>query len=202
MLTQFLRSAVPVLAAPVIQGYSTATIVAGTSTTINKPTGTVDGDLLYFFAGSSSTRANTPSGFTSLVAVGTKKAAYKVASSEPASYTITTSTSQDTSIIMVRISGGRYLQSSTFGTNGASPITIQQTGATSSYSLVLMLTTATSTGVIFTAPSTYTTVYSDNTVGASIGVYSLIVPTSPVVSQSVTMSSGSGSGFHSVIYPI
>lgn len=204
MLSQFLRSPDLVKPAPVIQTMTSATISAGTSTTINKPSGTVDGDLLYFFAGSSSTRADVPAGFTTITSpLGTKRAAYKIASSEPASYTITTPTSQDTTAVMIRISGGSYSASSALGVNATSPITVASASASRSYSLVLMVLCNTSGSVTFTPPNFYTSVYSENaTVSASIAVYSLVVPRALVTSQTVTMSGGSGSGFHSVISPI
>lgn len=201
MLSQFLRSVVPVKPAPLIQTFSTSTIAAGTSGSINLPSGTVDGDLLYFFSSSSNMRASTPSGFTPITPdFGTKRAAWKIASSEPSSYSITTPVSADTTMIMLRIPNGQYTRSSTLGANGASPITIAGTAANVSYTLVLMLIANTSSGVTFTAPTEYTVAYQGNS-AASIFVGYKIVPTSTVTAQSVTMSSGSGSGFHSIISP-
>lgn len=203
MLSQFLKSADPIKPAPILQSFTSTTIVGGTSGTINKPSGTNDGDLLVFFAASSVTRTTIPVGFTPIGGAGTtKRMAYKIAAGEPSSYTFTTGISQDTSAVMIRLSGAAYYQIGAFGTNAASPITSGSTTAKSSYSLVLMFLNNTSTGVSFTVPTQYTSVYSENSAGSvSMAVHKLVVPTSTVASQSVTMSGGVGGGFHSVFSP-
>jgi hypothetical protein len=144
-----------------------------------------------------------PSGFTTITSsLGTKRLAYKIASSEGASYTFTTPTSQDTSAILLRVSGGSYSASGAFGVNATTPITVGNTFANTSYSLVFMFLCNTSGSVTFPTPSQYTSVFSENSAGStSMAVYTLVVPTSTVSAQSVTMSGGSGSGFHSVVAP-
>lgn len=73
------------MAAPVIA--STAT---SGSATCNKPTGTVDGDLLVAFASDASVAAiSSPAGWTEIIETGGMTVAWKIAASEGSSYTFT-----------------------------------------------------------------------------------------------------------------
>jgi hypothetical protein len=96
--------------AQAIRSFSQAPYVAlGTSFSINKPAGTVDGDLLFIaIAVQDTTVVNTLAGWTPSYsgggANGSIQTFYKVASGEPASYTWT-SASTRACAVMVCISG-------------------------------------------------------------------------------------------------
>jgi hypothetical protein len=101
MLARFMRAAEPVMYqggspfAPIsIRAMTTATSF-GTTTTINLPAGTVNGDVLVMFISRNSTSATTataPAGWSTIFNTSATNGAsifWKVASSEPASYTVT-----------------------------------------------------------------------------------------------------------------
>lgn len=125
MLAEKLRSATTNITASIITlvGTSSNETSNGSSTvTVNKPTGVVSGNLLIAImaGGASSITWTGDTGWTEVAdqnASPNLRVAYKVAgSSEPASYTFTTSSAVNKSAIVAAFSNASYGQIGSFGT--------------------------------------------------------------------------------------
>lgn len=127
----------------------------GTGTTVSRPTGTTDGDYLFMWCRiNTNVNFDTPSGWTKLAGetsgAGINHAwaiFYKVASSEPASWSVTAGSSgYDTSIICVAISGAS-------GIDVAG--TIKYTSGSANFQANSITTTRPNTLVLYFASSTH-----------------------------------------------
>jgi hypothetical protein len=111
----------------VVESTSTNQSVSSSSLVVTAPSGIVDGDLLIFCVAYYSSRTLTPpSGFTSITSASNTAAVevrYKIASSEPSSYTFGLSTAGPISVVMFRISGH----------NPTTPINVSSNGIGTSY---------------------------------------------------------------------
>lgn len=99
------------MAAPTVSATTTLNNLGiSSSASINVPSGTQDGDILLLVAGSFTTTPSLVSGFTNIANIQTgsvsgTRSMYRVASSEPASYTVTFADANGGAAAMFRLTG-------------------------------------------------------------------------------------------------
>lgn len=162
--------------AAAVETISTATNSTATNTcTLNVPSGTTDGELLIAIVSKTNTEAfSEPSGWNvieeNVSAISTSAAAYwRIASSEPASYSWTWTSAVKNTGLMIRISGHDGFDAgdiTEFGSNTAAPVSPAATAANAD-SLVLRFLSAQGNGslALNTNPSGYTSVSTLQTTG-------------------------------------
>ena len=159
---------------------STQSASAGVTTlVINKPTGTIEGDLMVAFMGSPASVTWTgATGWTEVADQGASpstRIAYKVAGgSEPSSYTFTTSVSANTpSGSIVSIEGGSYDAISTINTSN--PLVIPRIDVAVNYSLLLAYFGQSSASITYTCAQMDLVVQDVDATAPSYGIFSNIV---------------------------
>jgi hypothetical protein len=129
---------------PVVATTGTPAIGNTNAPTVSKPSGTADGDLvlLYVNADNNGVTATWPSGFTQGNSGGSTQDgqtalwAWKIASGEPANYTVNLSQTQNTQLIAQRVTGNHAtspIDSQSVNSSSAanaSPATVTATGVT------------------------------------------------------------------------
>ena len=180
---------------------SAQTAGAGATLTINKPTGTIDGDVMIAWMDVANNSARTwtgDAGWTELVdSVGGKGArlAYKIASGEGASYTFTCSLATTTlagAIVTWRASA---VDAVGIGVGGTNPVAADSISAALGNSVLMAFYGVSATGATVTVPPAGMTplfTYSGAT-GPSIFIYSQLVNAGATGTRSATFSSGTGS---------
>lgn len=167
------------MTAPVVAAWEENTVGSGsTSLTIEKPTGTAEGDWIIIFAAQRNNPAPTltgPSGFTAveqLIASQTTVGCwYKQAgASEPSTYTVTSNRSQEYCVAAMRITGGDStdaLENSDISGYSAAT-TFTAPGVTTSVAdcLILRYCAKKDGTVTITSPGDHTELFS-TTIGAS-----------------------------------
>lgn len=124
-------------AAPVFIGQTTVT-AASSSTTINKPTNVIDGDIMLLVIFANSGAINTPSGWTVADnARGDRAVYYKVASSEGANYTISLSSGTSIVGLIVAYRGASFDVTGAFNASSANPSVATAVTVTNNNSIVL-----------------------------------------------------------------
>lgn len=169
----------------------------GASLVINKPSGTVEGDLMVAFMMGGSTATQTwtaPAGWTEVLDQGAKPntaIAYKVAgASEGASYTFTASASNNTQTGCILTY--RYAAYDTIGTlvTAANPLVLTSISPTLSQSILLAFGAREAASITIGTPTSMTARVTDS--DASLGSYKVadqIVAKGPTGTRSMTTGS-------------
>jgi hypothetical protein len=123
--------------------------------TINVPSGTADGDLMVaFMAADGDTTWTGATGWTEVADGGNSpslRVAYKVASSEPASYTFTSAQSRVTAGSILTYRGASYDAIGSFALN-ASPLVVTGPTAAADFSVLLVAAADVNESITFGAP--------------------------------------------------
>lgn len=148
-----------------IASASTQNTSTGSTLVINKPTGTVDGDLMVAFMCCDGNRTWTgDTGWTEILDQGSTpnlRIVYKIASSEGSTYTFTTSASATSAGSILTYRSANYDTIGTI-TTGANPLIVTSVSASTTNCMLLGVATRTSSNLTITAPGSMTTRVTDN----------------------------------------
>ena len=166
---------------------------ASTTITINVPSGVANGDVLVLMVLSNGGGTwTTPSGWTVLVASSQNRAIYyRVASSEPTSYTVTTGSSVTLSACMVACTDAVIDAGGTVGSSGSPSIAAAIT-TTANNAFVFDFVGVNSASITFTTPTGYTALASDS--DSTSPSYALFYTTQTTAGTTGTVSSTPSSG--------
>jgi hypothetical protein len=204
MLSHFLRA----INKPIIYIANEQTQVTSSATTItiNVPSGTADGDLLIavLTAPAGGTTWTTPSGWTvGITASQGRTVFYKTASSEPASYTFTSSTSVTNQGYILTYRNARFGVGGSVGSL-ASPAVASAITTTVNNAIVFDVVAVGAVSITFSTPTGYTALVSnsDTTSPSSAIFYTTQVVAGSTGTVSSTPSSGSARAYLFAIYPL
>lgn len=178
-----------------------AAVASGvTSIVVNKPAGTVDGDIMVMFVQGDGNGTLTSTGWTSRTSVGWVGGCFailtKTASSEPASWTVTQTNSGVLNVRVVIVSGATAVDlNSTLPTpNSANPRTIASINPASDGLLLAGFFNTDGGATVTSSPPTMDIVGARITAGYSqVVVYSEKVPAGATGTRVLSWSSPSGS---------
>jgi len=162
---QFFVTNEPTVAPEFVASASTQNPSAGTTLVINKPTGTVDGDLMVaVMAADGSTSWSGDTGWTEAADQGTNpsiRIAYKIAASEGASYTFTASTSRTLSGSILTYRFAAYGTIGTFAT-GNNPLILPLISPSESQSILIAAGARGSSNITLGTPISMTAKVTDS----------------------------------------
>lgn len=172
---------------------STQSTASGSSLVINKPAGTIDGDLMIAVNSTSGLGTVTWTGDTGWTEVADQNAvpnlriAYKVAASEGSSYTFTTSgTNVTTAGAILTYRYASYGGIGSFTTN-ANPLSLSSVTTTSSQAVLIAAVSRLSANITLVAPSDMTARVTDNdATGPSYIVADRVISNGPSGTRSIT----------------
>lgn len=140
---------------------------SGTTVVVNKPTGTLDGHLMIAFMGSASSSNSTwtgDTGWTEILDQGVSpnlRIAYKIAASEPTTYTFTTTVSNPLYGCILTYANASYDAIGTI-TTGANPLVISAVTASVTNCMLLGVGMRNLASLTITPPGSMTTRITNN----------------------------------------
>jgi hypothetical protein len=180
---------------------------SGSTITMTVPSGISNGNLLVMYVAMASNARTwtTPAGWTVGTAQDTSRAVYwRVASSEPASYTVTHSGTETSSGVIIAYANAAWDTSGLAAQTAASPVTPVAITVGTTNSAIVYVASQISSSLTFTTPTGYTARASDSdATGPSMAVFDITgIASGSYTGPSTTPSSGTAKAFTIALSPV